>query len=145
MVTTALCVQNVCFRLAMSQATWPWPVIFPKFTASRLQRGWWGWQTVGKLKLDIALSAVLNVNYFLLGTIKVVRKLLIFLAFLPEDSHFFPPSHHRLMPGHIREGTQRPHKKWQPKLDCYQQRAFKKHREKSGFDQCLSWGSMEGD
>lgn len=44
---------------------------------------------LGSWKLDIALSAVFNVNYFLFGTVKVVWKLLIFLAFLPEDSHFF--------------------------------------------------------
>lgn len=78
--------------------------------------GWWGWETVGNLKLDVTWSLVFN--YFLLGTIKVATGLLVFLASL-TDLLFFLASHHRLMTDHEgRDGWRGSVEKWQPELGC---------------------------
>lgn len=97
-------------------------------------------------KLDVTCSVVFNVNYFLLGTIKVAKELLVFLASLTEDLHFFLPSHHRLMPGmRGRMDGEAPQKNGNQNWIANQQRTFKRHREQSGFDQPLSRENMEED
>lgn len=43
------------------------------------------------------------------------------------------------------EGLRGSTEKWQSKLDCHQQRTFKKHGGQSDFDQPLLWENLEGD
>lgn len=101
-IPAALCAQNICHRLDTSL---PW-----------YHQSWSCFKTVeiheavvaGNLKPDITQSDVFNVNYFLHRTIKVAKRLLMFLASLPEISHFCPPSHHRPMPGHEGWGWEAP-------------------------------------
>lgn len=94
----------------------------------------------GNLKPDITQSDVFNGNYFLLRRIKVAKELLMFLASLPEDSHFCPASHQRPVPGREGWGWEAPMaaKTGLPPIQ-------REHREQSGFDQPLSWENMEGD
>lgn len=91
-ITAALCVQNVCSRLAMSQATWPWPSIsiFPKLTASRLQRlarmtGCW---EVENLTLPCLLFLMLTISY--LELLKLSENCLFFWLSCQRTPTSFP-------------------------------------------------------
>lgn len=71
----------------------------------------------GNLKPGISRSDVFSVNYFLHRTIKVAKELPMFLASLPDDSHFVP---HHITDQCLVMRLKGSIEKWQPKLDCHQ-------------------------